>query len=96
MTELAAGSQFPGEAGDVGVAQTQGGRRCERGRPAERRRGEVTAEGGGAWVSATLGAAQRRGEGGREQREKRRVREGSRSLRPCELWMSRGAAPGSP
>ena len=68
MAELAAGSQFPGEAGDVGVAQTQGGRRCERRRPAERGRGEVTAEGGGARVSATLGSSQRWGRG-RERAE---------------------------
>ena len=83
--------QFPGEGGDVGVAQPQGGRRWDRG---QRRRGKVTAEGRGARVparvSATLGSAQGRGQG-QERGEGGATSKGaSHSLRPGELWMRLG------
>ncbi|KAM7228537.1 hypothetical protein CapIbe_020991 [Capra ibex] len=41
VAELRAGSRFPGEGGDVGVAQPQRGRRWDRGQPTRERAGGV-------------------------------------------------------
>lgn len=99
VAELRAGSRFPGEGGDVGVAQPQRGRRWDRGQPTRERAGGVKSrqrvgEHACRCVSATLGSAQGRGQGQGRGEGGAASKAGSHSPRPGELWMrlGRGAA----